>query len=107
LLGGQFVVGGILASAFVKQSLSTTIIGFLGLIVLLSQIIRERFNPEGVGDNAKVKAAKLTKLIRRTEDDLALYDAYEYGYDAGNGERPLLHEILKTLSNELGEIEES
>jgi hypothetical protein len=107
LIGGQFVVGGLLASAFVQETLSATLIGSLGLIVLLSQIIRERFNPEGIGDSARQKISRLNKLIRNTENDLALYDAYQKGYTAENGETPSLHELLKATSDELGDIEDS
>src|SRR5215204_292836 len=107
LLAGQFVLGGALTSAFVQQTLSTTLVGSLGLIVLLATIIRERFNPEASGNDAKQKIGTLSKLIRKTEDDLALYDAYQNGYAVDEGASLSLHEMLQAISNGLNQIEDS
>jgi hypothetical protein len=108
LVIGQFVLGGILASAFVQQTLSSTLVGTLGLIVLLSQIVRERFNPEGSTETARQYISKIGKLIRKAEDDLTIIDARDYGYALPEDTAsPSLHEILATLSQGLSEIEEA
>jgi hypothetical protein len=105
LVAGQFILGGLLASAFIQQTLSSTLVGSLGLVVLLSQIIRERYNPEGSAKIARTRIVRLENLIRKTEDDLALYDARKNGYNSDETATPSLHEILARLSEGLTESE--
>lgn len=67
----QYVVGGVLATAFVQQKLSPNLIGFFGVIVLVSSIIKQHYHPEVKAKLASQKAAKLQALIRDSEDRLA------------------------------------
>jgi len=46
LTSAQFLVGGLLASSFVQQSLDKSVIGMLGLLVLTSSLIRQYYRPE-------------------------------------------------------------
>ena len=71
LVRGQYVVRGLLASSFVKESLSSPkLVGFLGVLVLLASLIKQYFHPEISTENARRKATKLKAMIR---DKNALY----------------------------------
>jgi hypothetical protein len=68
---GQFVVGAVLASSFVQQSLSKGLVGSLGLVVLLASAVRQRYRPDVRARSARQRAIHLRSLIRRAEDGLA------------------------------------
>src|SRR5579864_3843459 len=55
----QYIIGGLLASSFVQESLSPRLVGSLGLLVLLASLIKQHFHPEVGADNARNKAAHL------------------------------------------------
>jgi hypothetical protein len=67
---GQFIVGGLLASSFVQDQTSKTLIGVLGLLVLASSIIRQHYKPESSSIAARERAVKLKAVIREVEDQL-------------------------------------
>ncbi len=67
---GQYIVGGVLASSFVQQSLTPNIIGLLGLLVLLSSIVKQQYHPDVRARIAGQKVARLRALIRETNDRL-------------------------------------
>lgn len=71
----QYVVGGVLATSFIQQKLSPNLIGFFGLIVLVSSIIKQHYHPEVKAKVASQKAAKLQTLIRDSEDKIAALHA--------------------------------
>lgn len=97
---GQYVIGGILASSFIQQSLAQETVGFLGVFVLLSSIIHQRYRPDIKVRGAKERIFKLRVLIRRAEDELT---ALQSGSDMALSEL----EIIKILSKGLAEIDES
>jgi hypothetical protein len=65
---GQYIIGGLLATSFVQNSLSPSVVGFIGLLVLVSSLIHQRFRPDIKARNAAERAVKLRDLIRRGED---------------------------------------
>jgi hypothetical protein len=67
----QYVVGGVLATSFIQQKLSANLIGFFGLIVLISSIVKQHYRPEVKAKLAIQKTAKLQALIRDSEDKVA------------------------------------
>ncbi|HYJ03681.1 MAG TPA: hypothetical protein VEX43_00990 [Chthoniobacterales bacterium] len=70
LITGQYIVGGLLASSFIQQSLAKEIVGALGVVVLLSSLIYQRFRPDMRFRGASRRVYRLTALIRSAEDDL-------------------------------------
>lgn len=67
---GQFIVGGLLASSFVQDHTSKTLVGLLGLLVLASSIIRQHYKPESSSIAARERAVTLKAVIRYVEDQL-------------------------------------
>ena len=53
-----------------QQSLTPNIIGLLGLLVLLSSIVKQQYHPDVRARIAGQKAARLQALIRETNDRL-------------------------------------
>lgn len=95
----QFVVGGLLTTSFLQESLSKPVIGVLGLLVLGSSWIRQYYRPDVQALGARTRAAKLRALIRKLEDQIAMT---EEGF-SNTLSRP---EMLRMLSDGLNQIEE-
>ena len=97
---GQYVVGGVLASSFVQESLTPQVVGFLGVLVLVSSLVHQRYRPDLQASGARQRVMKLRALIREIEDDLfALRDGYE--------DAPSVYEIRQKASAGLSDVEES
>jgi len=97
---GQYIIGGILASSFVQESLSRPLVGSLGLLVLLSSLIHQRYRPDIKSRSSKERAVRLRSVIRDAENELA-----EIGPGSDVAYKKL--ELAKALSNKLAEIEMS
>ena len=67
----QVVIGGVLTSSFVQQSLSKDLVGILGLIVLAASLVRQYSRPEVLFIGARQRAAQLKALIRDAEDQVS------------------------------------
>jgi hypothetical protein len=98
---GQYVIGGVLASSFVQQSLSPQIVGFFGVLVLLASLIKQQYHPEVSAQRAAQKAAQAKIMIRDAEDSLAILQSSE---DFPYNPAPLV-ELLKRISAVLNAIE--
>src|SRR5947199_3184409 len=72
LTSAQFLVGGLLASSFVQQSLDKSVIGMLGLLVLTSSLVRQYYRPELEQAAARGRATRLRAVAREPEDSLLL-----------------------------------
>jgi len=72
LVFGQYVVGALLASSFIQQSLEGAFIGLLGVLVLLSSAIQQRFRPDVLSMQAKFRLTKAKRIIREIEDSVFL-----------------------------------
>ena len=95
----QYIIGGLLASSFVQESLSPKLVGSLGLLVLLASLIKQHFHPEVSAENACKKAAQLRALIRTSEDQLAILDAkIASGQDHTDAMISLLMKITERLT---------
>jgi hypothetical protein len=70
LVCGQFVVGGLLASSFVADNLSKSLVGILGLLVLASSLVNQHFRPDILHKAAASRMTKLRILKRHIEDEL-------------------------------------
>lgn len=96
---GQFVVGGVLASSFIQESLSPNLIGLLGVIVLITSLINQRFRPDLHAAQAKQRMYKARRLMRGIEDDIfAIQNSTEGA--------PLVIEVRRRASNGLTELED-
>jgi hypothetical protein len=102
LNGGQYVIGGLLASSFVQESLSPRSVGVLGVLVLIASLFKQQFHPELNAEDARKKASKLQALVRSSEDQLAILDA-----KIANGEdhSDAMIELLSGITRRLTEIE--
>ncbi len=65
---GQYVIGGALATTIVQPFLSPGIVGFLGVLVVISAVIHQRFRPNVKARNASERTVNLHLLLRRAED---------------------------------------
>jgi hypothetical protein len=95
---GQTVIGGVLATSFVQESLSRAIVGTLGVLVLLSSLIHQRYRPDLKTDDARERSYRLRVLIRAVENDLAAVEAHRAA-------APSLEKILKKLTAGINEVE--
>jgi len=68
LVIGQYIVGGALASSVVQTNLNAAVTGMLGLVVLLSSLISNRFRPDLRASQAKRRLYEIKKLEREIED---------------------------------------
>lgn len=98
LVFGQYIVGALLASAFLQSFLTPTLVGLLGLLVIVSSSVQQRFRPDIKALGAKGRALRLKALLREMEIQLA-------AQRAGQASAPSLHQIASTLTEKLGEIE--
>ncbi len=96
---GQFVIGGVLASSFIQDTLSKQGIGVLGLLVLLSSLVRQHYRPEVQFVGASQRAAWLKSLLRKAEDEISFL------VEGIAGAKPA-HEIQRDLSRGLEESDE-
>ena len=96
----QYIVGGILATSFVQESLPREVVGFLGLLVLVASLIHHRYRPDIYARCARERAVQLRALIRKAEDAL-------YAIRSGRADAPSLLRIRKMVSEGLAEIEAS
>ncbi len=97
---GQYVIGGVLASSFIQQHIPSTIVGVLGVLVLLASLISQRFHPEVTAQIAMQKAAQLEVMIRQSEDRIVVIETTQ-----GDGDDPQkMLELLEKASRELNAI---
>ena len=95
---GQFIIGGVLASSFVQTTLPS-LVGFLGLLVLASSLVRQQFRPERESRLTLERLALLKKMRRKAQDLTA-------EVDAGANDAPSRNEIAKLVSNGLNEVDD-
>ncbi len=99
LITAQYIIGGVLASSFVQESLNPKWIGAMGVVVLIASLFRQQFHPEINAREARTKASKLKALIRTTEDQLAILDAkIASGQDHSDAMIALLTQIRERLT---------
>jgi len=99
LIIAQYIIGGVLASSFIQESLNPKWIGAMGVVVLIASLFRQQFHPEINAQNASTKASKLKALIRNSEDQLAIIDArIASGEDHSDAMIALLTQIRERLS---------
>jgi hypothetical protein len=99
---GQYVIGGVLASSFVQESLSPKWVGLLGVLVLIASLVKQQFHPELNAEDARKKASQLKALIRTSEDQLAILDAK---MASGKDHSDALIALLTQITRRLNEIE--
>ena len=97
---GQYIIGGLLASSFVQNSVPAEVIGILGVLVLLSSLIRQRYRPDIKAVGAKRRAALLRSFIREVEDSL-------YALKNGQDNAPSVFAIRQKVTERLSKVEES
>jgi hypothetical protein len=67
---GQYIVGGVLATSFVQDSLDSRIVGLLGVLVLASSLVHQYYRPDLVARSAAERYVQLRVLIRQAEDEI-------------------------------------
>jgi hypothetical protein len=100
----QVVIGGVLASSFIQESLSRKWVGGLGLLVLVSSLFKQSFHPELEAEKARKKAILLQALIRSSEDSMAILDAK---IAAGQDHSDAMIALMTLVTQRLSEIENS
>jgi hypothetical protein len=99
---GQYVIGGVLASSFVQESLSPKSVGLLGVLVLVASLVKQQFHPELKAEDARKRASKLQGLIRTSEDQLTILDAK---IASGQDQSDAMIALLTQITHRLTEIE--
>jgi hypothetical protein len=97
---GQFIVGGLLTSSFLQERLPREMVGFLGLIVLGSSLIRQHLKLDVAVAGFRQRTVQLRHLIRTAEDQL-------FSRNEGDENALTLSQIRSLLSDGLTKIEES
>ena len=97
---GQYIIGGLLASSFVQQSLSREMVGALGLLVLISSLIYQHFRPDLQLRGAMGRSLRLGALIRQSDDDI-------YAMRSGSPSAPSVADFRRKISAALSDIEAS
>jgi len=97
---GQYIIGGLLASSFVQQSLSREVVGALGLLVLLSSLIYQHFRPDIQLRGAMSRSMRLRALIREANDDI-------YAMRSKSQGAPTIDQFRRKISSVLSGIESS
>ncbi|MCB1106075.1 MAG: hypothetical protein H7A44_05980 [Opitutaceae bacterium] len=95
---GQFVVGGLLASSFIAENLSKSLIGFLGLLVLAASLVNQHFRPDILHKATAFRVYRLRSLRRWIEDQL-----YEFSRTETNDES--IAAIRRKVSEALDELD--
>jgi hypothetical protein len=100
----QVVVGGALATTFTQQSITPGLAGFIGLLVLVSSLLRQILRLDQRETLARRRAAKLYALVLELQDGL-------YAVDKGHSKPPSLYSLRKKASaglasDELEEVSE-
>jgi len=70
LVFGQVVIGGLLASTFLQDELSKSVIGLLGVLVLVASLVHKQFRPDVNYAAARQRAVLHRQLLRETEDEV-------------------------------------
>jgi preprotein translocase subunit SecF len=95
----QYVIGGVLASSFVQESLTPKWVGALGVLVLVASLFKQQFHPEIDAEQARKKSAQAVALVRSSEDRLAILDAKtSSGEDHSDAMAKLMTEITQGLN---------
>ena len=97
---GQYIIGGLLASSFVQQSLRPDLVGVLGLLVLISSLIYQHFRPDIQLRGAMSRSLRLRALIRSVEDDI-------YAIRSNSSNAPTVEAVRRRISEALSAIEAS
>jgi hypothetical protein len=100
---GQYVIGGVLASSFVQQSLNTNLVGLLGVLVLIASLVKQQYHPELKADEASRKASRLQILIRISDDQLTALEAKS---TSGEDRTDALIDLMNRITLGLNEIED-
>ena len=93
LVFGQYVVGVALTSSFLQANLTPTWTGVLGLIVLITTAMHQRYRPDIKKRVSDAKVALLRTTIRNVQDELATND------------NPPINNIIKRITKTLNRIE--
>jgi hypothetical protein len=96
----QYIVGGVLTTSFIQDTLSSQVVGLLGLLVLISSLIHQHFRPDLKSRFAKERIVTLRSLVRSVEDDL-------FAIDQGMLKPESMHGIRAKVSSTLKEMEKS
>jgi hypothetical protein len=99
LVFGQYVVGVVLTSSFISETFSPQLIGLLGLVVLISTTLHQRYRPDLSARIAKAKACWLLTAVHKAEDSLEFIKQ-------GLPNAPKEENIIKMLSRHLDRIED-
>ena len=70
LIFSQFVIGGLLASSFVQETVPAKVVGSFGLLVLFATLLHKHYRPDLVARGAQRRALALQLVIHRAENDL-------------------------------------
>jgi hypothetical protein len=94
----QYVVGAVLATSFVQQSLSNRTIGGLGVVVVFASVCHQRYRPDVIHRQAKARRARLAKALRQAEDQL-------FAISEKRDNAPSAIRVAQSLSRGLDELE--
>jgi hypothetical protein len=98
---GQYVIGAVMASAFVQKSLSPNIVGIFGIVVLIASAMKQHYHPDANVQNALQSASQLETLISQSEDRLVVIQTTA----ASNTDDPMPYlELMERITAETGRI---
>jgi len=96
----QYIIGGVLTTSFIQETLTSGVVGFLGLLVLLSSLIHQHFRPDLHSRFAKERIVVLRNVKRQVEDGI-------FAIEKEKSRPEELHNIRDYVTRSLLELESS
>jgi hypothetical protein len=88
-----------MATSFMQHTLASNTVSLLGLLVLISSILRQHYSPDSAAKGAAVKAAKLQAMIRNTADWFAiLHSRGEMNEETTKELIPIMRSLTNSLT---------
>lgn len=96
---GQYLLGTILASAFIQETIPGPVTGALGVLVLFATVSQQHFRPDVVYRGSHLRMALLDDVERRAKNDLFKFEKKEVTARS-------IYEIREEISEVLKEVDE-
>jgi hypothetical protein len=99
---GQYIIGAVLTSSFIQQSLSPIWISIFGLLVIVCSATKQHFHTDENAQTADYRSRRLASLARYAQDQIAILEAKSVN---GEDRTDALISLLNELTHGLSQIE--
>jgi hypothetical protein len=96
---GQYIIGAMLTTSLVQNSLSKTWISIFGLLVILCSATKQHFHVDENAQASDARAKRLRALVRYAQDQIAILEIRStMGEDRSDAFVELLNDMTKSLN---------